>query len=143
MISKRLITTKTPNTLTLGIASNGQCSAVTAVIALSNGEIEQGVIEMTGNDLWSTVTASLDDLRIVRARQLLLLTTSDDFYQFLKKPIYIEQPTIKKVRIGREMFTARVGGNEHQWRLLHQLFCYSWRCEKVDKLSRAEGLLHD
>lgn len=142
MFPKRLLTTKTPNTLVLGIASNGVKTAVTAVMALKNESVETDVIEIIGDDLWQTVTNALDDLRIVRAKHLLLLTTSNDFYQFLQKPIYVEQPQVKMVRVGREVFTARVGGNEYQWKLLRQLFCYVWRCESVDKLSKAEGLLN-
>lgn len=142
MLPKRLLTTKTPNTLVLGIACNGPKTAITAVMALDNESIETDVIEMVGDDLWQTITEALDDLRIVRAKHLLLLTTSKEFHGFLQKPIYVEQPQVKTVRVGREVFTARVGGNEYQWKLLRQLFCYVWRCESVDKLSKAEGLLN-
>lgn len=142
MLPKRQLTTKTPNTLVLGIASNNHRVAITAVMVMANEQVEPDVIEVTGDDLWQTTTEVLDDLRIVKAKHLLLLTTSQEFYRFLQKPIFIEQPQTKRVRVGREIFTARVGGNEHQWKLLCQLFCYVWRCESVEKLNKAEELLN-
>ena len=143
MITKNSVTTTTPNTLVLGIASNGRRAAITGAMVLLNGDTEPDVIQTTGSDLWQTVTDALDDLRIVKAKHLLLLTTAGEYHQFLQPPIFIEQPTVTKVRVGRDVFTARTGGNKYQWKLLRQLFCYVWRCEAVERLGNAERLLNE
>ena len=71
----------------------------------------------------------------------MLLTTCDALHGWLQKPIRVEQPITKTVWVGREVFTVKTGGNEHQWAILRHLFVYVWRCERVAALKRAEGLL--
>ena len=142
MITRSQLTLTTPSTLILGIAHNGQRTAITGALRLCNGSMEDGVIEMVGNDLWPTVNEALVELRIVKAQHLMLLTTCGEFYQWLQRPIRMEQPTEKTVWIGRDAFKVRTGGNEHQWAILRHLFIYVWRCERVPALKKAEALLH-
>ena len=142
MITRSQLGTDTPNTLILGIAHNGQQTAVTASLRLCNGELESDVIETVDGDVWQTVNDVLTELRIVKAQHLMLLTTCPEFHQWLQRPIRMEQPTEKTVWIGRDAFKVRTGGNEHQWSILRHLFIYVWRCEKVPALKKAEALLH-
>ena len=142
MITRSQLTLTTPNTLILGIAHNGQRTAITGALRLRNGSMEDGVIEMVGSDLWQTVNDAMNDMRIIKAQQLMLLTTCGEFYQWLQRPIRMEQPTEKTVWIGRDAFKVRTGGNEHQWAILRHLFIYVWRCERVPALKKAEALLH-
>lgn len=141
MITRRELTINTPNTLILGIAHRNGRTAVTATLRLRNGAMETDVVEMVGGDLWQTINETLADLRIVRAPNLLLLTTCDELHRWLRGPIHVEQPETKTVWVGRERFTVKVGGNEHQWAILRHLFIYVWRCDCVPALSKAEGLL--
>lgn len=140
MIIRSQLTTTTPNTLILGVAHNGQQTAITGTIRLRNGNAEDGVIEMVGSDLWQTVNEALAELRIIKVQHLMLLTTAGEFYQWLQRPIRMEQPEQKTVWIGREAFHVQTGGNEHQWAILRHLFIYVWRCEKVTALRKAEAL---
>lgn len=141
MILRSQLTLTTPNTLILGIAHNGQKTAVTGALRLRNGGMEDEVIETVGSDLWQTVNEALNELRIIKAPHLMMLTTADDFYQWLQRPIRMEQPTEKTVWIGRDAFKVKTGGNEHQWAILRHLFVYVWRCDRVPALKKAEGLL--
>lgn len=142
MITRNQLAITTPNTLIIGVAHNGQQTAVTASLRLRNGELESDVIEAVNSDLWQTINEALTDLRIVKAQHLMILTTCTEFYQWLQRPIHMEQPTEKTIWIGRERFTAKIGGNEHQWSILRHLFIYVWRCDRVPALKKAEGLLN-
>ena len=141
MITRNQLTTTTPNTLILGIASNGAQTAITGALRLRNGGMEGDVITMVGNDVWQTIDEAMNELRIVCHRHLMILTTCEEIYTFLQRPIHVEQPDAKKVWVGRDVFTVRTGGNVHQWSILRHLFRYVWRCERVAALSKAEGLL--
>lgn len=141
MITRNQLTTTTPSTLILGIASTGGRTAITAALRLRNGTVESDVIETIGDDIWQTVDEAMTELRIIYQPHLMILTTCDEFYEFLQRPIHVEQPDIKKVWVGRDVFTVRTGGNAHQWSLLRHLFRYVWRCERVAALVKAEELL--
>jgi hypothetical protein len=141
MITRRQLTLTTPNTLILGIAHRDGRTAITGGVRLRNGELENDAIEMVGGDLWETLNEGLADVRIIRAPYLLLLTTCGELNEWLHKPIKVEQPETKTVWVGRERFTVKTGGNEHQWAILRHLFIYTWRCDRVPALKKAEGLL--
>lgn len=141
MILRSELTTATPNTIVAGITTVGERTAITAALRLVNGDVEGDIAELVGDGLWSTVAQALGDLRMVRAKHLILMTTNAELYDFLHKPIYVPQTEVKKVWVGREQFTVKVGGNEHQWSILRHLFVYVWRCERVERLQKAEGLL--
>lgn len=142
MITRSQLSITTPNTLIVGIAHNGQQTAVTASLRLRNGGIENEVFEGVAGDVWQTVNDALTELRIVKAQHLILVTTCTEFHQWLQRPIRMEQPVEKTVWIGRDAFKVKTGGNEHQWSVLRHLFIYVWRCEKVTALKKAEALLH-
>jgi len=142
MITRNQLSITTPNTLLLGIASNGQRTAVTGALRLLNGDMEPEVIETVGADVWQATNEAFAELRIVKANHVLILTTCDELLAFLQKPIRVEQPGTKSIRVGRETFTVKTGGNEHQWSILRHLFMYVWRCERVATLKKAEELLH-
>ncbi len=142
MITRNQLSITTPNTLLLGIASNGKQTAVTGALRLRNGSMEPEVIETVGGDIWQATNEAFADLRIIKATHVLVLTTCDELFNFLQKPIRVEQPTTKSIRVGREVFTVKTGGNEHQWSILRHLFMYVWRCERVTTLKKAEELLN-
>lgn len=141
MLTRNQLTLTTPNTLILGIALRGDRTAITGGVRLRNGELESDAIEMVGGDLWQTLNDGLADVRIMRVPNLLLLTTCDELARWLTKPVKVEQPETKTVWVGRDRFTVKVGGNEHQWAILRHLFIYVWRCDRVPALKKAEGLL--
>lgn len=139
MLRKRELSTATPNTLLLGVASKGKAAA-TAAIRLANGEIESECGEYIASNAFEAAVAALDDLRVARLPHLVILTTDAAFLQFLKHPFV--KPTAKQmVTVGRETFTVGVGGDPYQWQLLRLLFPYVWIAKSVEKLPKAEGLL--
>lgn len=141
MILRSALTTTVPNTLIAGIATVGERTAITAALRLANGDVEGDVIETVGDGLWATLDQALNELRMIRAKHIVMMTTSADLYDFLHAPVYVQQQETKKVWVGRDQFTVKVGGNEHQWSILRHLFVYVWRCERVERLQKAEGLL--
>lgn len=141
MITRNQLTTTTPSTLILGIATRGSQTAITGALRLRNGNMESDVITMVGGDVWQAIDEAMNELRIIYQPHLMLLTTCDEFCEFLQRPIRVEQPDVKKVWVGRDVFTVRTGGNVHKWSILRHLFRYVWRCERVAVLSKAEGLL--
>lgn len=142
MLTKNQVTLTTPNTLLIGVAHNGQRTAVTAAIRLMNGDTEPDVIETVDDNLWQTTDAVLAEARIIKPAQVMILTTCAELYGFLQRPIHVEQAETKKVWVGRDVFTVRTGGNEYQWSILRHLFRYVWRCESVSTLRKAEELLN-
>lgn len=141
MILRSQLTATVPNTLIAGIATVGERTAITGSLRLANGDVEGDVIEIVGDGLWATLDQALDELRMVRAKHIVMMTTSTELYDFLHAPVYVQQQETKKVWVGRQQFTVKVGGNEYQWSIIRHLFVYVWRCERVERLQKAEGLL--
>ena len=112
MIARNSLTTDTPETLIVGLAHKAGRTAITAALRLINGDIEGDVAEMVNGDVWQTLAMALDDLRIVRAKHIVIMTSCLEVYDFFQKPIYVKQVETKKVWVGREVFNVKVGDND-------------------------------
>ena len=122
MIRRKDLTLQTKETLLLGIASDGKRCAVTGSLRLITGELETDVIAMVDDGLFATLCAALDDLRLSRVPNLIMVTNSQELMKFLTPPIFVQPTTQTTVWRGREKSVVPTGGDPHQWRLLRLLF---------------------
>lgn len=150
------LTLQTPGTLILGVVTEGKACAVTGSIRTVTSEVVTEVVEIVGQDLWPTLHGVLDDVRLCRAKYLIIATSNDELAKFLTPPINM-QPTAKttvpplnksEVVNGRwapcKPSVVPTGGDPDQWAILRALFVYDrWKVIRLEKLPNTERLIHE
>ncbi len=78
-------TIATPDTLILGAWVEDGVLALTATLRTAANEVRPGVLEATGDPL-CTLARALQELAVLKTRNLLLLTNDDDLLRWFSSP---------------------------------------------------------
>ena len=135
------ITSKTTDIVILGIFHAYSKTAVYGSIKKLDGSTDKGIIQVKGDYIWRTVELALDEAKVVKMRNLLMLCNDKDLASIYMRPVCIPQPDTKRIWTGGKRgryVNVPVGGCPHMWAVIRHTALYKqWRMVHKKDLNEA------
>ena len=138
-------TLTTPDTVVVGLYSQGGRVSLTGALRTEAGDLRPDVLAVQGGGTWAALAQALADVQTVGTAHLLLLTNDADLVAALTPPIRAPAPTAThREWFGRDdWIDVGYGGDADHWQVLRLLgvrWAGRWRCQLVDDLPKAREL---